>query len=112
MVLQDIVELKALIESGNNFFPDMIKFCIDRKRRIVCIDEEMHIDMEHMLYDDGSAYEDIYGGNIMVDEDRPYIVWTAHPNIERNKQLGGRGRLLTDEETISELSSILYEWVK
>ena len=112
MVLHERVELKNIIENGNKFFPDMIKFCIDKKRRTVCIDEEMHIDMEHMLYDDGSDYEDIFGGNIMVDEDKPYIVWTAHPNIDRNKRLGGHGRLLTDEMVIAELSDILYEWVK
>lgn len=112
MILSDKVDLENLIDSGNRFFPDMIKFCIDIKRKKVCIDEEMHIDMEHMLYDDGSAYEDIYGGNIMIDT-KPYeIIWEAHPNIERNKQLGGRGRLLTDEETISRLSDILCEWVK
>ena len=83
-----------------------------RKEREVCIDEDMHIDMEHMLYDDGSSYEDIYGGNIMVDRDKPYIVWEAHPNIERNKTLGGAGRLITDEAVIDELMSILTEWIK
>lgn len=112
MVLHRTIELNDIIKTGNKFFPDMIKFCIDRKRRVVCIDEEMHIDMEHMLYDSGSDYEDIYGGNIMLDEEKPYIIWTAHPNIERNKKLGGRGRLITDEATIMELSDILYEWVK
>ena len=112
MVLSHQVELEKLIKNGNHFFPDMIKFCIDIKRRKVCIDEEMHIDMEHMLYDDGSAYEDIYGGNIMTDAEPYEIIWEAHPNIERNRSLGGHGRLITDEATISLLSDILYDWVK
>ena len=112
MVLHDEIELAKLIESGNNYFPDMIKFCIDIKRRVVCIDEEMHIDMEHMLYDDGSDYSDIYGGNILIDGEVPEIVWEAHPNVERNKQIGGHGRLLTDEKIIEELKSILTEWVR
>ncbi len=112
MILTDKIELEKLIETGNRFFPDMIKFCIDIRRSRVCIDEEMHIDMEYMLYDDGSEYEDIYGGNIMIDT-KPYeVIWEAHPNIERNRSLGGHGRLITDEETISRLSEILYEWVK
>ena len=111
MVLSVKIDLKDLIQNGNCFFPDMIKFCVDIKRRKVCIDDEMHIDMEHMLYDDGSAYEDIYGGNIMTDCDPYQVVWEAHPNIERNRMLGGYGRLITDEKTLSVLSDILYEWV-
>ena len=112
MILTEPVLIENLIKSGNQFFPDMIKFCIDRKRCVVCIDEEMHIDMEHMLYDDGSSYDDIFGGNIMTDCDPPEIIWEAHPNIERNRVLGGAGRKLTDETTILELSEILYKWVK
>ena len=111
MVLSEKTDIKNIIENGNHCFPDMIKFCLDRKRRRVCIDEEMHIEMEHMLYDDGSDYEDIYGGNIMIDCTPYEIIWEAHPNIERNRALGGHGRLITDEETINELSQILYEWV-
>jgi len=112
MILKEKIELSELIENGNHYFPDMIKFCIDKKRKVVCIDEEMHIDMEHMLYDDGSDYTDIYGGNILIDDDTPEIVWEGHPNIERNKSLGGHGRLISDPETISELSDILFIWVK
>ena len=112
MVLSDPVTIEELKTNGNRFFPDMIKFCIDRKRRVVCIDDEMHIDMEHMLYDNGSAYEDIFGGNIMTDCEPWEIVWEAHPNIERNRSLGGRGRLLEDKAVISELTGILNEWVK
>lgn len=112
MILKEPVELEDLKNNGNNYFPDMIKFCIDIRRRVVCIDDEMHIDMEHILYDDGSEYSDIYGGNIMIDCDPPEVVWEAHPNIERNKSLGGGGRLLTDEAVIMDLSEILYEWVK
>lgn len=112
MVLSETVFLGDIRENGNKYYPNMIKFCVDKKRRKVCIDEGMYIDMEHMLYDDGSSYEDIYGGNIMVDRDKPYIVWEAHPNIERNKTLGGAGRLITDEAVIDELMSILTEWIK
>ncbi len=112
MILTKITDLDDLIKNGNRCFPDLIKFCIDRKRRVVCIDEEMHIDMEHVLYDDGSAYEDIYGGNIMIDCTPPEVIWEAHPNIERNRMLGGHGRLITDEAVIEELSEILTEWVR
>ena len=60
MVLSGKIDLKDLIQNGNCFFPDMIKFCVD---------------------------------------------------IERNRMLGGYGRLITDEKTLSVLSDILYDWV-
>ncbi len=112
MIPKHEIYLDDIKNNGNKYFPDMIKFCMDKKRRVICIDEEMHIDMEHELYDDGSEYEDIYGGNIMIDCDPPKIEWEAHPNIERNRTLGGHGRKLTDENTIDELTEILCQWVK
>lgn len=112
MILREKTDIEDLINNGNRFYPDMIKFCIDIKRRVVCIDDDMHVDMEHMLYDDGSEYEDIYGGNIMIDCDPYEVIWEAHPNIERNRVLGGAGRIITDQATIDRLSEILYEWVK
>ena len=112
MILREKADIEDLITNGNRFYPDMIKFCIDIKRRVVCIDDDMHVDMEHMLYDDGSEYEDIYGGNIMIDCDPYEVIWEAHPNIERNRVLGGAGRIITDQATIDRLSEILYEWVK
>jgi len=112
MILREKTDIEDLINNGNRFYPDMIKFCIDIKRRVVCIDDDMHVDMEHILYDDGSEYEDIYGGNIMIDCDPYEVIWEAHPNIERNRVLGGAGRIITDQATIDRLSEILYEWVK
>lgn len=73
----------------------------------------MHIEMEHELYDDGSDYKDIFGGDIMTDSDEGIqIIWEAHPNIERNRELGiGAGRELTDEKTIEELTEIIKLWI-
>ena len=112
MIPRDEIFLDDIKKNGNRFFPDMIKFCIDIKREVICIDGEMHIDMEHELYDDGSEYEDIFGGNIMIDCNPPEIVWEAHPNIERNRSLGGYGRRLTDKKTIDKLAGILRRWVR
>ena len=111
MVLKETVTISELKDRMTDN-DELIKFCIDKKRHIIAIAEEMHIEMEHELYDDGSDYSDIYGGNIMLDKDNPYIIWEGHPNIERNKVLGGKGRLLKDQATIDELSDILFKWVK
>ncbi|SFC75098.1 DUF5674 family protein [Butyrivibrio sp. YAB3001] len=111
MILNQIMSIDDMWNNHNHFYDDMVKFCIDRKRKIVAIDADMHIDLENELYDDGSDTKDIYGGNIMKDPIE--VVWESHPNIDRNRELGiGRGRELTDQTTIDELFDILKSWIK
>ncbi|MCR4586237.1 MAG: DUF5674 family protein [Lachnospiraceae bacterium] len=111
MILKEAVRLEELWELDPQYFPNMIKFCLDRKRRVVAVNEEMHNDLEYELYDDGSDEHDIYGGNIMKSP--VSVVWTAHPNISRNRELGiGAGRERTDQTVIDELFEILKEYIK
>lgn len=114
MVLKEYISIDKLINEGNQEYPDRIKFCIDKKRRVVAIDEAMHIDMENELFDDGSNQEDIYGGDIIIKNAPNYnIQWESHPNIEQNRKMGnGNGRLLTDARLIDELFDILKYWVR
>ena len=113
MIIKQKIDHEKMLSEHNHFAEDIIKFCIDRKRRVVAIDREMHIDMEHELYDDGSDYSDIFGGNLVIEDGEVVdIEWEAHPNIERNRQLHiGAGRELTDEYLIQELTDILNEWI-
>ena len=115
MILTEKKSLKELVDEGNDYPGAVIKFCIDRKKRLVDIGEEMHYDMELELYGAGSNDNDIFGGNIVIDDVeslKTHLEWQAHPNIERNRMLGiGRGRFLTDQGVINELSDILKEWV-
>lgn len=114
MVLKERVSIDELIGNGKKYHPDRVKFCIDRKREIVAIDEEMHIDMEYELLDDGSSPDDIFGGDIVYDKKTgsKELIWEAHPNIERNRLMGiGQGRALVDLKIIDELKAILIRWV-
>ena len=111
MVLSNSIDLEELWKNHNHYYDDMVKFCIDKKRGIVAIDADMHIDLENELYDDGSDTKDIFGGNIMKNPVE--VVWESHPNIDRNRELGiGKGRELTDQQIIDELFEILKKWIK
>lgn len=50
MILREKIDIEKLINNSNNYYPDRIKFCIDRKRKVVSVDEEYHIDMENELF--------------------------------------------------------------
>ncbi len=111
MIIREEIDLEEIWKNHNHFYDDMVKFCVDKKNKIVAIDADMHIDLENELYDGGSDSKDIYGGNIMKDPVE--VVWEAHPNIERNRELGiGKGRELSDQKTIDELFDILKRWIK
>lgn len=111
MVLDKPVLLEELKEKSHNYYPDRIKFCIDRKRKKVAADGEMHIDMEYELIDDGSDLENIFGGDIILEP--VSILWESHSNIERNRLLGtGTGRKLADQKVIDELFEILKYWIR
>ena len=112
MIIREKIDIEKLINNSNNYYPDRIKFCIDRKRKVVSVDEEYHIDMENELFSDGSKDEVIFGGDILFYPEVS-VLWEAHPNINRNMQLGiGKGRELTDTKLIDELFDILKEWIK
>lgn len=111
MILKNKIVLEDLIQKSNNFYPDRIKFCIHKPTRTVSIDREFYIDMEYELIDEVGESGNIFGGDIILDPVE--IVWEAHPNIDRNRELGtpSNGRLLTDEQLIGELYEILKQWI-
>ena len=111
MVLDEPIMLEDLKSISKNWYPDRIKFCVDRKRKRVAVDGEVHIDMEYELIDDGSDIEDVFGGDILLEP--VSVLWESHSNIERNRILGtGTGRKLEDQKTIDELFEILKYWIR
>lgn len=111
MILKEIISVDDLFKLEPQYYPDMIKFCLDSERRVVAVGREMHTDMEYELYDDGSDMNHIFGGNIMKDP--VAVVWESHPNIDRNRELGiGAGRLITDETTKNKLLDVLKYWIR
>lgn len=111
MILKERIMLDDLKKQSNGYWPDRIKFCIHKPTKTVSIDMFYHIDMEHELYNEVGTYNDIYGGDILLDPIE--ILWEAHPNIKRNQELGtaSNGRCLKDEAIIDELFEILKYWI-
>ncbi len=112
MIISEITNLDDLIANSNNFYPDRIKFCIHKPTKTLSIDLFYHIDMENELIDKVGTDKDIYGGDLMLDPIS--VVWEAHPNIQRNVELGTpqNGRTLKDQRIVDELFDILKYWIR
>ena len=111
MILTKRISLEELKAMDNGYYADRIKFCVDIKRNKVAVNEEIHNDMEIELYDDGSNDKDIFGGDIILKPEIS-ILWEAHPNIARNRELHiGQGRLLSNEEYRQKCFDVLSNWI-
>lgn len=111
MIIHEKTELSFFQGLEPVYFDDMVKIVIDRRRKLVAAHAEMHSDLGIELYDDGSEEEDLFGANIMYDDHS--IVWTSTLNVIQNRRLqtGTRGRIITDEIIISELTEIINQWI-
>ena len=58
-------ELKAM---APNYFGDMVKAVADINKEILCVDAELHSDMEQYLLSVGSRQSDLWGFNLYPDE--------------------------------------------
>jgi hypothetical protein len=56
----DRAELARLVQAG---FGNMVKFVVDIRRRVMAVGGELHADGESLLLQEGSAQDDLWGGN-------------------------------------------------
>ena len=111
MILKEKMTKEELRSLSPQFFDDMIKIVIDRNRKIIAVNEEMHSDLGIELYDDGSDEKDLFGANIYWEDNE--IEWSSTINIARNRELqkGVFGRIIKDKDTILELTDIVNMWI-
>ena len=82
-------ELKAL---APNYFGDMVKAVADINKEILCIDAELHADMEQHLLSIGSQQSDLWGFNLYPDENGDdFIEFDSMINIRPYNNNRSRG---------------------
>ena len=103
----DPAQLRRLVGA---YFSDMVKFVVDIRRRVVGIGGELHADAEHLLLEDGSRQEDIWGANYYPGEGpEGCIEYTALINIRPAQ--GNRSMEVADESTRRAIREITFELV-
>lgn len=109
ILLTDNVDLEWLKQIEPRYFPDYVKFTIDKNTNKICVGMEVHKDCE--LCDAGKT-DGIYGGNIYFDDG--HIVYSSTLNVDKNLKNGQRPenmRIIEDEPTIEVIDSVLKAWV-
>lgn len=97
-------ELKAI---AANTFGDMVKAVADINKGLLCIDAELHSDMEKSLIEQGSLQENLWGFNIYPDlEKDECIEFDSLINIRPWQN--NRGRDIEDEGIRKKITDLTF----
>ena len=109
-ILQQAISMAKLKELAHNTFGDMIKCVADVKRGLLAVDADLHADLEHLLLEDGSAQEDLWGFNLWVEEEgEEFIEFDSLINI-RSWQ-GNPSRGVENPEVQKVIKSIVDKFI-
>ena len=109
-ILQQAISMAKLKELAQNTFGDMIKCVADVKRGLLAVDADLHADLEHLLLEDGSAQEDLWGFNLWVEEEgEDFIEFDSLINI-RSWQ-GNPSRGVENPEVQKAIKSIVDKFI-
>ena len=109
-ILQQAISMAKLKELAQNTFGDMIKCVADVKRGLLAVDADLHADLEHLLLEDGSAQEDLWGFNLWVEEEgEDFIEFDSLINI-RSWQ-GNPSRGVDNPEVQKVIKSIVDKFI-
>ncbi len=112
----DILIISSKIDPGHlrrligAYFEDMVKYVVDVRRRVIGIGGELHADAEHLLLEDGSRQEDLWGANYYPGEGpEGCIEYTALINIRPAQ--GNRSMEVADDSTRRAIREITFELI-
>ena len=97
-------DLAALVE---RFFGDMVKYVVDLRREVGAVGGELHADAEHLLLEDGSRQEDLWGANYYPGRGpEACIEFTSLINIRPSQ--GNRSMEIEDAEIRDRIRELSY----
>jgi len=88
--------LSEIWETREVDFTEMMKIVVDICKEILAIDAEMHADLEHLLLENGSLQQDLWGANIYpLNEPVERLEFTSFINIRPSQ--GNRSMEIMDD---------------
>lgn len=99
-IIKDNISREELSIIAESIFGDMVKGVVDIEKDILCIDAELHADIEAFLLEQGSKQENLWGINLypeILGED--FLEFDSLINIRPRQNNRSRG---VEDETIQE----------
>jgi hypothetical protein len=110
-IIENKISIKELSSIAENVFGDMIKAVVDVEREILCVDAELHSDIEAFLLEKGSQQNSLWGINLYPDiEGDDFIEFDSLINIRPNQ--GNRSRGVNDENIKKKIKEIVFDKIE
>ena len=92
-------------------FKTMVKGVADINNGIIALDAEMHADLEALLLEEGSAQEDLWGFNLLVEkEGEGFIEYTSLINIRPHQN--NKSMEIADIQIKEKVKKTILGWVE
>ena len=106
------ITLNELAENNGGYFEDMVKAVVDVEKHVIAVDAELHSDIEGFLLDEGSKQENLWGINLLLDEDDAEDVIEFDSLINIRPKQNNRSRYVEDEEIREKICEVVCKWIE
>lgn len=105
------INKSQLIEMQEHYFGDMVKGVVDVEKGLLALDAELHADLEHVLLEQGSLQENLWGINLYPEmEDEDFLEFDSLINIRPSQ--GNRSRGVEDENIRKKIADLVNSLIK
>jgi len=109
-IIRQNISRERLKEIALEYYEDLIKGVVDIKREIIALGGEMHADSEEVLLKNGSDQGDLWGFNILLDEDKDEcLMYESFINIRPRDN--NKGLEVENPEIKEQMKKIIFERV-
>ena len=110
VILREPITQAELSRLVKLYFDDMVKYVVDLRRQVIAIGGELHPDAEHILLEDGSQQQDLWGANYYPGAGADgCIEFTALINIRPSR--GNRSMEVSDPGVKDQIRRITVELI-
>ena len=105
-IIETTISLKEIWDTRETTFEEMLKIVVDIDQEIIAVDAEMHADLEHLLLEEGSVQQNLWGANIFpLRQPLERLEYTSFINIRPT--MGNRSMEVLDPLIRTRIESIV-----
>ena len=109
-ILTEKISNEELLNMLGNPFDSIVKGVVDVDKEILCIDGELHADLETFLLEKGSEQSNLWGINLHpMKEDGEFVEFDSIINIRPRQN--NRSRYVQSEELRNKILTIVDKWI-
>lgn len=111
-LIKDTISIAELKKMSEKMFGGLVKAVVDIEQEIMVVDASLHADEEHLLLEDESEQENLWGINIFPERvgKEGFIVFDSMINLRPSS--GNKTRGVDDPKIQERIKNIVHKLVK